>query len=112
MWNRAGKMTVSAAATALMATALVSPSAQAGTVACPSGFLCLDQTNGTVTQVPSGGSASYSPPLSVDLVANQASVGYCVKIGLIIERYVPPGATLTGNHSVYGVSPSNGICPG
>lgn len=85
--------------------------AQAATITCPSGNLCLRETNGVTVVVPSGQSQSFDPALKVDLIQNETSLSYCVEVGHIIELPIAPGATHSGDETVFAVSPGP-ICPG
>lgn len=60
---------------------------------------------------PLGQSLSFSPPLLVDLIDNNASLYYCVEVGLIRYIDVKPGELVWGTQTVYEVLPGP-VCPG
>jgi hypothetical protein len=77
---------------------------------CQSGDVCLQLTSGKVV-VAHGGRGSWSPPLQVDQIDNNTSTTSCVETGLIIYMSVPANTTVSGNWTVYAVTPGP-ACPG
>jgi hypothetical protein len=85
--------------------------AHATAATCPTGDLCLQETNGTTVFVPSGSTVDFNPALNVDLIQNNTTLTYCVGVGLVIFDPVRPGGTITGDETVFEVQPGP-VCPG
>jgi hypothetical protein len=87
------------------------PASTESAIVCPAGYLCLQETNGTVVLAISGQSITFNPPLRVDLIENETSIPYCVEIGLVIYVPVLSGGVVSGTRTVYAVQPGP-VCYG
>lgn len=93
------------------ATLATDSTSSAAAIACPTDDLCLKPASGATITVRAGKSRTFDPRLIVDAVVNHTSLTYCVETGLIINVPLAPGASLTGTHTVYAVTPGS-ACAG
>lgn len=70
---------------------------------CISGYLCIQELNGSLVLVPGGQSESFSPAITTVSITNFTSQAYCITTTASFG--LPSGATDNTFRTVYGVGP-------